>query len=58
MAPGTHDEPEAGVFLGADRWRRISEAWEAPDPDDIDAAIETAGPPRRLRHRTEPLRRA
>jgi hypothetical protein len=36
------DEPEAGAFIGADRWRRISEMWEAPDPDDIDAAIEVA----------------
>lgn len=30
----------AGVFLGADRWRRISEVWEAPDPDDPEATIE------------------
>ena len=36
------DEPEAGVFLGVDRWRRISEIWEDPDPDDVDAAIEIA----------------
>lgn len=36
------DEPVAGEFIGADRWRRISETWEAPDPDDVDAAIEIA----------------
>jgi hypothetical protein len=35
-------EPEAGAFLGVDRWRRISETWPAPDPDDTDAAIEIA----------------
>ena len=38
-------EPVAGQFLGADRWRRISETWEPPDPDDpddVDAAIEVA----------------
>lgn len=35
-------EPVAGEFLGADRWRRISETWEPPDPDDVDAAIEVA----------------
>jgi hypothetical protein len=36
------EEAEAGVFLGADKWRRISEVWEPPDPDDVDAAIEVA----------------
>lgn len=36
------DSPEAGVFIGADRWRRISEISSAPDPDDIDAPIEIA----------------
>lgn len=36
------DTPEAGAFIGADRWRRISEIWNAPDLDDIDAAIEIA----------------
>lgn len=36
------DEPEAGEFIGSDRWRRISETWEPPDPDDVDAAIEVA----------------
>ena len=36
------DEPVPGAFLGADRWRRISETWEPPDPDDVDATIEVA----------------
>ncbi len=36
------DEPEVGEFIGADRWRRISEVWEAPDPDDPEASIEIA----------------
>ena len=36
------EDPEAGVFLGADRWRRISELWDPPDPDDPEAAIEVA----------------
>ncbi|NNE10625.1 MAG: hypothetical protein HKN41_00075 [Ilumatobacter sp.] len=35
-------EPEAGAFLGADRWRRISEVWDPPDPDDPDAEFEIA----------------
>ncbi len=26
------DEPEAGAFLGVDRWRRISEVWAPPTP--------------------------
>lgn len=52
------DEPEAGVFLGADRWRRISEIWDAPDPDDIDAAIEVAARLADYVSVLEPLRRA
>ena len=52
------DEPEAGVFLGADRWRRISEIWGAPDPDDIDAAIEIAARLADYVTALEPLRRA
>ena len=36
------DEPVAGMFIGVDRWRRISDVWESPDPDDVDAAIEVA----------------
>lgn len=52
------EEPEAGVFLGADRWRRISEIWEAPDPDDIDLAIEIATRLAEYTSVLEPLRRA
>lgn len=36
------EEPEIGPFLGADRWRRISEVWDEPDPDDPDAEFEIA----------------
>ena len=35
-------EPTAGVFIGADRWRRISEIWDEPDADDVGAAFEIA----------------
>lgn len=52
------DEPEAGVFLGVDRWRRISEIWEDPDPDDVDAAIEIAARLADYVSVLEPLRRA
>ena len=51
------DAPEAGVFIGADRWRRISETWEAPDPDDVDAAIEVAARLADYVTVLEPLRR-
>ncbi|MDW3212739.1 MAG: hypothetical protein R8G01_02000 [Ilumatobacteraceae bacterium] len=51
------DEPEAGPFLGADRWRRISETWEVPDPDDVDAAIEVAARLADYVTAIEPLRR-
>jgi hypothetical protein len=50
-------EPEAGAFIGADRWRRISEIWEAPDPDDVDAAIEVAARLADYVTVLEPLRR-
>lgn len=36
------DEPVAGEFIGTDRWRRLSEVWPPPDPDDPDASIEIA----------------
>ena len=36
------DEAEVGEFIGSDRWRRISEVWEAPDPDDPEVAEEIA----------------
>ena len=52
------EEPEAGAFIGADRWRRISEIWEAPDPDDIDAAIEVATRLADYVSVLEPLRRS
>lgn len=51
------DEPEAGVFIGADRWRRISETWEAPDSNDVDAAIEVAARLADYVTVLEPLRR-
>lgn len=51
-------EPEAGVFLGADRWRRISETWEPPDPDDVDAAIEVAARLADYVSAIEPVRRS
>ena len=51
-------EPEAGLFLGVDRWRRISEIWEEPDPDDVDAAIEIAARLADYVSVLEPLRRA
>ena len=36
------DAPEIGPFVGNDGWRRISELWEPPDPDDPEAPIEIA----------------
>lgn len=51
-------EPEAGVFIGAERWRRISEVWEEPDPDDVDVAIEIAARLADYVSVLEPLRRA
>ncbi len=35
-------DAELGVFLGADNWRRVSELWGPPDPDDPEAPIEIA----------------
>jgi len=35
-------EAEAGVFYGADNWRRVSEAWIEPDLDDPELAFEIA----------------
>jgi hypothetical protein len=51
------DEPEAGVFIGSDRWRRISEVWDEPDQDDIDDAIEIAARLADYVSVLEPLRR-
>ncbi len=40
--PGLGEEAETGEFIGMDEWRRISEVWEPPDPDDPEAPIEVA----------------
>ena len=40
--PELGDEAVAGAFLGMDEWTRISEVWEAPDPDDPEAPMEIA----------------
>lgn len=52
------DEPRAGVFLGVDRWRRISEIWKESDPQDVDVAIEIAARLADYVSVLEPLRRA
>jgi hypothetical protein len=52
------DEPEAGGFIGVDRWRRISEVWDEPDPYDVDVAIEIAARLADYVSVLEPLRRA
>ena len=51
-------DAEAGPFLGMDVWRRISEVWEPPDPDDPDAPIEIAARLADYVDAIEPLRRA
>ena len=51
------EEPETGEFLGSDRWRRISETWEPPDPDDVDASIEVAARLADYVTTLEPIRR-
>ncbi|MFZ4719751.1 MAG: hypothetical protein ACOYMR_10020 [Ilumatobacteraceae bacterium] len=51
-------EPIAGVFIGADRWRRISEIWEPPGDDDLDAPFEIAARLADYLSALEPLRRA
>lgn len=35
-------EAEAGIFFGADNWRRVSEVWVEPDLEDPDLAFEVA----------------
>jgi hypothetical protein len=50
-------EAVAGEFIGSDRWRRISEVWEAPDPDDPEATIEIAARLADYVIAIEPLRR-
>jgi hypothetical protein len=52
------EEAEAGPFLGADGWRRISEVWEPPDPDDPEAPIEVAARLADYVDAIEPVRRA
>ena len=50
-------EPEVGVFLGADRWRRISEVWDVPDPDDPESTVEIAARLADYALAMEPVRR-
>ncbi|MEM7140887.1 MAG: hypothetical protein AAF548_07610 [Actinomycetota bacterium] len=52
------DEAESGAFLGMDGWRRISEVWDPPDPDDPEAPIEIAARLADYVDAIEPLRRA
>lgn len=52
------DEPDVGAFIGNDIWRRISEVWEPPDPDDVDAAIEVGARLADYVTVLEPMRRA
>ncbi len=52
------EEPVAGPFLGHDTWRRVSELWDPPDPDDIDAAIEVAATLADYVRTIEPIRRS
>ena len=49
---------EAGEFLGMHQWRRISEVWGPPDPDDPEVPIEIAARLADYVDAIEPLRRA
>ena len=40
--PGLGAEAEAGGFLGQQDWRRVSEVWLDPDPEDPEVAFELA----------------
>jgi len=51
------EEPVAGAFLGSDVWRRISEVWDPPDDEDVDAVIEVAARLADYVVTLEPLRR-
>ena len=51
------DSAVAGMFLGADRWRRISEVWDAPDPDGPESTFEIAARLADYVMAIEPLRR-
>ena len=50
-------EAEAGEFIGMGGWRRISEVWDPPDPDDPEAPIEIAARLADYVDAIEPLRR-
>ena len=52
------DQPVMGAFLGSDVWRRISEVWEPPDDEDVDAVIEVAARLADYVVTLEPLRRS
>lgn len=49
------DESQAGVFLGADNWRRVSDVWLEPDLDDPDLAFEMAARLVDYLHAIEPV---
>ena len=49
---------EEGEFLGMEGWRRISEVWPPPDPDDPESPIEIAARLADYVDTIEPLRRA
>jgi hypothetical protein len=51
------DSAVAGMFLGANRWRRISEVWDAPDPADPESTFEIAARLADYVMTIEPLRR-
>jgi hypothetical protein len=52
------DAAEEGVFLGMDGWRRISEVWPPPDPEDPEQTIEIAARLADYVDAIEPARRA
>ncbi len=41
--PQLGQEAEAGLFIGQDAWRRLSDVWTDVDIDDDDLAFEVAG---------------
>ncbi len=51
-------DAESDEFIGMEGWRRISEVWEPPDPDDPEAPIEIAARLADYVEAIEPLRRA
>ena len=51
------NEPVVGPFLGSDVWRRISEVWDPPDDNDVEAVIEVAARLADYVTTLEPLRR-